>query len=236
MSLITTLARGRAAAFILATLLAPVSFSVVAAGGMSIQGTRIVYPQGAKQVSVVLNNSSDKDAFLIQSWVEDSQGEKSRDFVVTPPLFLSSPKEGSTLRLVYTGRELPKDRETLYYFVSKSVPSVDKKSLEGKNVLLLATASRIKLFVRPEGLKPGVAESAGSLTFSRDGKGLRVSNPSPYHITMIDIRAGSSKPENTMIAPFGQVTLPSGGDASQVLYRTINDYGGVTEEVTRPVR
>lgn len=65
----------------------------------------------------------------------------------------------------------------------KAIPSVNKNSLEGKNVLQLAILSRIKLFVRPNNL-PQIPEDAhGMLKFSRTGNHLKINNPSAYYVT-----------------------------------------------------
>lgn len=64
---------------------------------------------------------------------------------MTPPLFVSEAKSENTLRIIYAGAPLPKDRESLFWMNVKAIPSVNKNSLEGKNVLQLAILSRIKL-------------------------------------------------------------------------------------------
>jgi fimbrial chaperone protein len=115
-----------------------------AAGGITLQGTRIVYPQGAKQSTPRITNSSETDTYLVQSWVEREDGQKTKDFVVTPPLYASGPENENTLRLMYTGSALPTDRESLYYFVSKAIPSVDEKESEGKNVLNVRPVGEFK--------------------------------------------------------------------------------------------
>jgi fimbrial chaperone protein len=51
------------------------------------------------------------------------QGKKQGKFVVTPPLYLSSPGNENKLRLIFTESDsLPNDRETLYYFINKAIP------------------------------------------------------------------------------------------------------------------
>lgn len=215
-------------------------FSATAAqaeGGLSIQGTRIVYPQKSKQVSVLLTNNAMKDVFLVQSWVEDNVGEKTKDFVVTPPLYVSNPKDSNTLRLMYTGKPLPQDRESLYFFVAKAIPSIEKRDAEGKNVLIMAAANRIKLFVRPEGLKPDVSEAPAQLTFKKAGAQLEIMNSGPYYLTMTDIKVGTHRLDNIMVPPKDKVSvaLPA-GSGNSVHYRTINDEGALTPELTRPVK
>ncbi|MBS6124945.1 MAG: fimbria/pilus periplasmic chaperone, partial [Veillonella sp.] len=136
-----------------------ISASAHAAGGIALGATRIIYPADAKQTAVWIRNSHTNERFLVNSWIENSAGVKEKSFVVTPPLFVSEPKSENTLRIIYAGVPLPKDRESLFWMNVKAIPSVNKNSLEGKNVLQLAILSRIKLFVRPNNL-PQIPEDA----------------------------------------------------------------------------
>lgn len=218
---------------LLLSLLSVLPFCVQAqndGGGITLNSTRIIYPLEAKQTNVSVRNTSSKSTFLIQSWVEDGAGNKTKDFVVTPPLFTSGAGNENMLRLMFSGGELPRDRESLYFFNTKAIPSLDKQGLEGKNALILATVTRIKLFVRPAGLKalPDVAPSA--LRFSKAGLKLNINNPTPYYLTLTDIKIGSQKLQDTMVAPMsnGSIPLPS-GSAGDITFSTINDFGGVTK-------
>lgn len=78
----------------------------IAEGGNTIQGTRIVYLHDAKQASLPVSNTSIRDSVLGQSWVGNASGQKTTDFVVTPPLYLSGPEDEQTLRLIHTGGPL----------------------------------------------------------------------------------------------------------------------------------
>jgi len=216
-----------------ALFFAMLSLPVYADGGISLGATRIIYPASAQQTSLAITNSGEKERFLVNSWVENNKGEKEKAFIVTPPLFVSEPKSEHTLRIIYAGQPLPADRESIFWMNVKAIPSVDKDSLEGKNVLQLAVLSRIKLFVRPAKL-PGSPETApAQLAFSRAGNNLVITNPSPYYVTLVNVRMGTQKLDNVMVAPKNraQVALPanlSGG----VPFQTVNDYGAVTPHLT----
>jgi P pilus assembly chaperone PapD len=112
----------------------PLLFMVIAfysqAGGIMLDSTRIIYAQDAKQRNISIRNTSTDTTFLVQAWIEDAAGRRSSDFIATPPLFTSGPGNENILRLMYTGQQLPRDRETLYYFNVKGVPSVNKKRLK----------------------------------------------------------------------------------------------------------
>lgn len=200
-----------------------------AAGGISLQGTRIVYPQDSTQTTIRVSNSSKTDTFLVQSWVEVPDGGKTKDFVVTPPLYSSGPENENTLRLMHVGSPLPRDRESLYYFVSKAIPSVDVKANEGKSVLYVAAANRIKMFVRPAGLTPDISQAPAELTFHKSDMKLNISNPTPYYLTLTEIKIGPQSLDVVMVPPKDHVAvqLPA-GSGNTITYRTINDYGALT--------
>jgi len=212
--------------FCLLTLL---PFCAAASGGITLNTTRVIYSLDAKQASVSVRNTSDKGTFLVQSWVEDKEGAKTKDFIVTPPLYTSKPGNENILRLIRSGGDLPADRESLYFFNSKAIPSLDKESLEGKNSLILAAITRIKLFVRPSGLKPAPEAAPAELRFKVAGTKLEIHNPTPYYLTLTDIKAGSKNVQDTMVAPFDNVSvpLPQGGSNS-ITFSTINDFGALT--------
>lgn len=125
-----------------------ISASAHAAGGIALGATRIIYPADAKQTAVWIRNSHTNERFLVNSWIENSSGVKEKSFIITPPLFVSEPKSENTLRIIYTGPPLAADRESLFWMNVKTIPSVDKNALNGRNVLQLAILSRMKLFLR----------------------------------------------------------------------------------------
>ncbi|SFT37897.1 fimbrial chaperone protein [Kosakonia arachidis] len=207
-------------------------------GGISVQGTRIVYPQDAKQASLSVSNSSTTDSFLVQSWVEDASGHKTSDFIVTPPLYLSGPKNENTLRLIHTGGALPTDRETLYYFTAKAIPSIDDSKSGGNSaVLRIATANRIKLFVRPAGLKPSPGMAPAMLEFHQQAGELVIRNPTPYYLTLAEITSGGKALRDIMVPPLGTASDPLPAEhGSTVSFRTINDYGATTPAIIATIR
>lgn len=64
-----------------------------AEAGVALGATRVIYPAEQKQVTLGVSNNNDKDTFLIQSWVENDDGQKEGRFVITPPLFLMQGKK-----------------------------------------------------------------------------------------------------------------------------------------------
>ncbi|TKK13041.1 fimbrial chaperone protein FimC [Enterobacter cancerogenus] len=203
------------------------------AGGIAPGATRVIYPESDSQASLAVTNSDSHERYLIQAWVENSQGQRAREFIVTPPLFAAAPKSENTLRIVYTGNPLPADREVVYWMNVKAIPAVDKNNLKGVNTLQLAVLSRMKLFMRPDGLKMSEPESANALKFQQTAGQVVVKNPTPYYQSIVNLTVGGHKLENTMVEPFGQLSLKvPAGASGPVRYQTVNDYGAITAQKT----
>lgn len=201
------------------------------AGGIAPGATRVIYPASDSQASLSVSNSDGHQRYLIQAWVSDDEGNRMRDFIVTPPLFAAAPKSENTLRIVYTGKSLPTDREVAYRMNIKAIPAVDKDALKDGNSLQLAVLSRMKLFMRPAGLKMSEMESAKHLRFHLSGKQLTVFNPTPYYQSLVNVYVGDQKVENNMVPPLGQLSLSLPVVSSgQVRYQTVNDYGALSPQ------
>lgn len=204
------------------------------AGGIALGATRVIYPQGEKQVSLPVTNSSENNVFLIQSWVSNADGSKSGDFVITPPLFVMHPKKENTLRIMYIGPDLPKDRESVFYLNAKAIPSVDKSKLAG-NTLQIATQSVIKLFVRPKHLPTPSVDAPKAVKCHINSGKLSMTNSSPYYVSLVNLYVGGTKLPNSMVPPKGtiDVTIPGGGSGA-VTFQTVNDYGADTAKQNCP--
>ncbi len=205
------------------------SASASASGGIALGATRVIYPADAKQTSLAITNSNKQERYLINAWIENASGQKEKTFAVTPPLFVSEPDSENTLRIIYAGPPLPVDRESLFFMNVKAIPSVSKSHMAGNNVLQLAILSRIKLFVRPQNLAMPPEEALAHLRFERVGNHLKVSNASPYYVTLVNLKLGGQTLSNLMVAPknSAQQILPAatGGTLS---WQSVNDYGAIT--------
>ncbi|HCM63880.1 MAG TPA: molecular chaperone [Morganella sp. (in: Bacteria)] len=196
--------------------------------GIALGATRVIYPLNAKQTSLSVINHSPKERFLINSWVENENG-KEKNFVITPPLFVMESNSENTLRIVNLADNLPKDRESIFWLNVKAIPSVDKDSLEGKNVLQLAILSRIKLFVRPDNLPIQTEDAAEKIKINQKGGAIYIDNPSPYYTTLVNIVLDGHPLDNVMVAPF-TIHRIQGKSGQKLTYQSINDYGGLRKQ------
>jgi chaperone protein EcpD len=230
------------AAALAATLL---SAADCACAGIVVDGTRVVYPASRREVTIQIRNPSDRPS-LVQAWL-DAGGAKARPgeskvpFVMTPPLFRLDPTKAQSLRLVYTHEPLPEDRESVFWLNVLDIPPRVAPNPQSPNQLEVAFKHRMKVFFRPASLKGSAADAPARLTWkllSRDGKlvGLQASNPTAYHVSLIEIIATvAGRPvalKADMVDPFAsrsfdvpaQIAAPSSPVA--VKYSFVNDYGG----------
>lgn len=212
-------------------------FSASAQAGVALGATRVIYPAGQKQVQLAVNNNDDNSTWLIQSWVENADGQRDGRFVITPPLFAMQGKKENTLRIIdATNNQLPQDRESLFWMNVKAIPSMDKSKLSD-NTLQLAIISRIKLYYRPGKLALPPDQAAEKLTFSRSGSSLTLTNPTPYYLTVTELNAGTRILENALVPPMGKTSVKLPADAGNTItYRTINDYGALTPKMNGVLR
>ncbi|WP_235403548.1 MULTISPECIES: fimbrial chaperone [Enterobacter] len=230
----------------LATLMlsAALSVSHTAFADIVISGTRVIYPESAKDVTVNMENRGNKP-LLVQTWLDD--GRDSTDprelkvpFVVTPPVSRIDPAKGQTVRISWLGQAMPQNKETMYWFNVLEIPPKAKND-SAENILQLAFRTRIKMFFRPKGLKGDPAIAAKELKWTQNGSMLVARNDSPYYVSLakIDASVGGKKIaiDPHYVEPFGSQSyaLKESGTAhvSKVAFTAINDFGGAdVHEVT----
>lgn len=92
---------------------------------LTVDCTRVIYDMEKPGVSVVVENTDTKDPFLLQTWIESSQGEKITEPLVALPLLQRiEPGQKKQIRInsVNQTAQLPQDRETLFYFNVLGIP------------------------------------------------------------------------------------------------------------------
>lgn len=191
-----------------------------AVANVVITGTRVIYPETAKDISVHMRNQGESPV-LVQVWLDDYGGAAAASvasvipFVVTPPVFRMEPNEGQNIRVLYTREPLPADRESLFQFnVLEVSPSPEGSQ---RNYLQLAFASKLKFFFRPALLKSGSStEAAAQLDWSvSQARVLRVANPSPFHVSISSIRTAregtlygdGDADEGVMVKPYADALI-----------------------------
>ena len=211
-----------------------------ALAGVVVNGTRIIYPAQAREVTVQVDNVGDAPA-LVQAWIDSGDADQTADtsdapFVLTPPISRVEPGRSQALRVIFSGAALPTDQESVFWMNVLDVPPSPQNTDGGEqNYLQVAFRSRLKLFYRPQGLRGVANDAPTTLRWTRDGDRLRVENPSPFHVTLAEVHAVTGSSQRTveaqgkMVGPRQSLEFSAQGVIEQVRFITINDYGGRVE-------
>jgi chaperone protein EcpD len=226
--------------------------------GVIVSGTRHVYPEKQREISIQVTNDDSGTPRLIQTWLDRGQPAELSDvpFSLSPPVFRIDAGKSQVIRLIYTREPLPADRESLFWLnVLEVPPTMTTDDAEAThNYLSFAFRIRTKVFFRPAHL-PGKPEEAVSLlrwSLQRGPQGaqLHVINPSAYHVTLNEVALAmgpdASAPlltgEAGMIVPGGSLTLAVNHKATltipanaQVQFKYINDYGAFSTPQRAPL-
>lgn len=212
-------------------------FTQPALASISVGSSRIIFHEESSSQSVDINNSSKSQTYLINVGISDTVNAKSTNsaFIPTPALFRIEPDSVNTVRILKKNQILPSDRESVFYFNVMAIPtgkagnSTNTNNLGG--TLQVATGNTVKLFYRPDNLPMTQKEAMGKLQFSRTENSVKVSNPTPYFISLknlvingknikLDVISGSS-----MISPFAANTYPVTVGQGTTKWTAINDFG-----------
>ena len=220
---------------------------VPASAGVTIAGTRVIFPAAEREKSIRTNNKGSAPV-LVQVWVDD--GSKNNDintmlvpFTVTPPVYRIDPGKGQSVRLIYNGMELPTDRESVYWFNLLEIPTVNDDD-KNKDRLELAFRTRIKIFYRPPALTGNSTDYISALRWHTEPnkKSVKIENPTPYYFSFESVTAKDGKQTYPlvpqMLAPYSSASLATTGSQglparlNSIEFNVLNDYGStVTEKV-----
>ncbi len=233
-----------------------------AQAGVIIDGTRQIYPEQNREITIKVSNDDQHLPRLVQVWLDDGDEKLSAEqsnapFTLTPPIFRLEAGKSQTMRMAYTREPLPADKESLFWLNVLEVPPKPGADEAGEesNYLRFAFRLRTKVFFRPRHLaeKPEAAPSQLRWSFANTAQGsvLEVHNPSPYHVTFHEIALALGEQADAklnvvdrkdMVAPGGSqrfvlqdklASLPAG---AQVQFKYINDYGGFSAAVRAPLQ
>ncbi|MFL1546780.1 molecular chaperone [Pseudomonas sp. O39] len=258
------LARPLLLSCLLMTLSISAGWPSAAHAGVVIDGTRHIYPQQRREVTLRLTNDDPRAPRLVQVWLDPGDPASAPSgsevpFILSPPVFRLDPGKSQAVRLVYTQEPLPADRESVFWLNALEIPpkvNAEQSAQDDAPASHLQFAFRIrtKVFFRPAHLPGSTDEAPAQLrwTLHRSAQGalLEVHNPSAYHVTFNEVAlAMGAQPEarllpagEGMVAPGGHLTLAVRevvhaipADA-QVHFKYINDYGAFSSPQRAPLK
>lgn len=196
---------------------------------LAFDRTRVIFDHSkTNSVSVIVENSSPNMPYLAQTWIEDGNGNKIEEPLVSLPMLQRlNPKQEKQIKISLVGNtdSLAKDRESLLQFSVLGLPPTDA---EGQSKLNILIRSNLKLFYRPKGL-PQYAENTifEELKVQKQGTNLLLENPTPYHIVIyaFSVKKGTKLIEKDIILkPFSSESVSISVGNSPYIY-FINDNG-----------
>lgn len=233
--------RAACALFILQCIYLPASEAA-----LTLSGTRIVFAGDKRNVSLTVSNPSDR-VFAVQTWINTEADDQTTavPFIATPALFRLNAGKEQQVQINGLPNNLPRDRESLFYFNTQEIPQVNTST---GNQLNFALRTRIKFFYRPQELKDNPIDRLKDLSWSIKKKDnqdhLIVTNPGPFHVSFIRIEVIDSSQtvalDNTaMLSPLSSQHYDlrgiKPGQGLNVVFSAITDYGGFTQPVTQPI-
>jgi fimbrial chaperone protein len=206
---------------------------------IGVGASRIIFAESDKSQSVDINNRSHNQPYLINVGISDSVTAKATNsaFMPAPALFRIEPDTTNKIRILRKTSHLPRDRESVFYLNILAIPTgkagqdSDDSTIGG--TLQIATGNTLKVFNRPANLPMTHKAAMGKLQFSRAAQGIKVTNPTPYYISLnklvidgkaakLDVIKGTS-----MMAPFSASQYPLTAGQGKAEWAAINDFGGV---------
>ncbi len=214
-----------------------VSSLLPAQAALTVNRSRVIMNEGDKSVSMTVTNRNEREPYLAQVWIEDEAEKKlTSPLMVLPPVQRIEPGSKSVVRIQALAElsQLPKDRESVFWFNLREIPPRNDKP----NVLTLALQTRLKIFWRPASIKldskadtvPGLE----NVTLEKNGDRYVLKNPTPYHLTFVEGRTALNANavegfEPLMVAPKSETTLSSAAQAlgNKPVLTFVNDYGSL---------
>ncbi|MGQ8704273.1 fimbria/pilus periplasmic chaperone [Serratia marcescens] len=211
---------------------------------LKLGASRVIYSPESNGSTLTVMNVQDYP-MLVKSEVFGEDKKTAAPFIVTPPLFRLDGQQQSRVRIVRTGGDFAKDRETLQWLCVTGIPPKADDEWAKKNGqavkpsqatinVQISVSSCIKLMVRPSSVKGSPTDMASSLVWKRQGDKVKVTNPTPFYMNLRSISVGGKKVDGfEYIPPQGErtFTLPKGA-AGKVEWRVITDFGGDSRPYT----
>jgi fimbrial chaperone protein len=214
-----------------------------AQAGVMVGGTRVIFEGKKREASISVKNE-DKAPYVVQTWLDsgDDKVKGNTPFAVIPPIFRLDPGKENLLRIMSSGKDLPQDRESVYWLNVQEIPPAP----EQENTLQIAVRTRIKLFYRPAGLAGDPAKAPAALQWKLErnepsGRTVLVArNASAFAVNLAAVKlnamdgnqelgAGMVLPKDERHFELKKQVAPSG--TPSLTYTYINDYGGESQPI-----
>ncbi|MBU9977790.1 molecular chaperone [Proteus mirabilis] len=149
---------------------------------------RFFYKEQDKEILFDIKNKSEKESYIIQSWVSHYNKEDNSEapFIISPSLIKLAPNENFTLKIIKTDDIKETNKESVYRVNIKLVPVIDD-DMADKNLLLISLNSIYNLFYTPNNIIDKTHNKDINF-FINDENLIKINNPTPYFITIAEAK------------------------------------------------
>ncbi|HEJ9411514.1 TPA: molecular chaperone [Proteus mirabilis] len=162
------------------------TFSSYAA--IQINKDRFFYKEQDKEILFDIKNKSEKESYIIQSWVSHYNKEDNSEapFIISPSLIKLAPDENFTLKIIKTDDIKETNKESVYRVNIKLVPIIDDEMAD-KNMILISLNSIYNLFYTPKSII-NKNHNKDINFFINNENFIKINNPTPYFITIAEAK------------------------------------------------
>uniref|UniRef100_UPI000D1443C2 fimbrial biogenesis chaperone n=1 Tax=Proteus mirabilis TaxID=584 RepID=UPI000D1443C2 len=162
------------------------TFSSYAA--IQINKDRFFYKEQDKEILFDIKNKSEKESYIIQSWVShyDKEDNSEAPFIISPSLIKLAPDENFTLKIIKTDDIKETNKESVYRVNIKLVPVIDD-DMADKNLILISLNSIYNLFYTPKSII-NKNHNKDINFFINNENLIKINNPTPYFITIAEAK------------------------------------------------
>ncbi|ELD0440776.1 fimbrial chaperone [Escherichia coli] len=200
-----------------------------------LNGTRFIYDEGKKNISIEVTNNSKKE-YGGQLWIDNTNNKNGVYMIAQPPFFRVDAKQKQIIRIMKTNETLPEDKESLFWLNVQEIPKKSEDTQNGESSLAIAMDIKVKLIYRPENIKDGRKDAENKLNVFTENNKTWLRNPTPYYMAIVNVKNNGHdlilnkgiQNKIACLAPFSQVSLGQRIDG-KIAVDAINDWGGVQE-------
>ena len=222
--------------------------------GMLVDKTRVIFHAGEVTQGMSIMNVNSYPSF-VQLWVDTGdinnfQQSEESPFLLIPPIFNLRASEIKSVKVIYNGKSLPADRESLFWINIYEVPAM-KETFTKEQFLLMSMKTQMKLIYRPASLNGDVNRAGESVSCSIQhvpSMLLSCRNNTGYFLSYnnIHVISGSTLYKATtdldlMIKPFSEnrfaltaLPIPATGKTDRIDFSLINDKGEI-DSITKTI-
>ncbi|WP_318492141.1 fimbrial chaperone [Photobacterium leiognathi] len=209
-------------------------FSKCAVSAFMLDGTRFIYEEGKKNISVVVNNKS-QQTFGGQAWIENIESPNSDvAFVPIPSFFKVDKDKYQLIRILKVTDSLSKEKESIFRLNVQEIPPINKSK---PNAVIIAVNTQVKLIYRPKSLVNKRENAEKKIVLKQEGGQVLLKNPTPYYFAItalkinghiatiskeLSIKLGTFAPNSTILLKGINIK-----QNSPVILEAIDDYGAI---------